>query len=164
MRAMLASKQGRLFAAVLLLSALPCLTGCGSSKVSGKVTYQGKTVPGGLVVFHGANNWTGNSPIEQDGSYTIVKPPPGPVKITVDTSSMRPVQLPRNVPGMENMPGAKGKMPPNMPEEAKKNPLYNPELNAGRYLAIPANYADPEKSGLSYEVKSGPQTHDIKLE
>jgi hypothetical protein len=163
MHGILACKPIRLFGFVLLLSALPFLTGCGSNKVSGKVTYQGKTVPGGMVVFHGPNNWTGNSAIEQDGSYTIAKPPAGQVKITVDTSSMRPVQMPRNAPPMPNMSAAKDKMPANLPEAAKNNPLYNPSLNAGRYLAIPANYADAEKSGLTYEVTSGAQTHDIEL-
>ncbi len=124
------------------------------------MTYQGKPVPGGKVCFYGANNWTGTSSLEEDGSYTIVNVPKGPVKITVDTSTYRPNKL----PGMVDL--SKMPQPPNMPEEAKKNPMYNPQLRADRakrYLKIPAKYADPEKTDLTYEATSGPQTHNIEL-
>jgi hypothetical protein len=173
MRALSVSKPLRLLTAVFLLAAFLCLAGCGSSsnKVVGKVTYQGKPVPGGIVVFYGANKWTGSSAIEEDGSYTIDKPPTGSVKITVDTSTVRPAKLPPNAPkqladmkDMSKMPAApKGMQPPEMPEAAKNSPLYNPKLTANRYVAIPEKYADPEKSGLTYDVKSGTQTHNIEL-
>jgi hypothetical protein len=53
--------------------------------------------------------------------------------------------------------------PPDLPEQARDNPLYNPKLNANRYLAIPPKYADVEKTDLTYEVTPGAQTHDIEL-
>jgi hypothetical protein len=161
MRGFVTSKPGRLLSFLFFLSAVPFLAGCGSSKVSGKVTYQGKTVPGGMVVFYGADNWTGNSPIEKDGSYTIPKVPPVMMKITADTSSLRPVRMPMGAPKMPNL---QKNPPPDLPEQAKENPLYNPNLNADRYLPIPPKYADRELSGLTYEVTSGTQIHDIKLD
>ncbi len=168
MHALFVFKPTRLLIAVFPLAALLCLAGCGASgKVTGKVTYKGKPVPGGKVAFYGANNWTGTSEIEEDGSYSIAKVPSGTVKITVDTSSFRPAKLPFNAPKMPNMQDtSKMPKPPDMPEEAKKNPMYNPQARAERekrYVEIPKKYADPEKSGLTYDVKSGTQTHNIDL-
>jgi hypothetical protein len=33
-----------------------------------------------------------------------------------------------------------------------------------KIVSIPAKYADPEKSGLTYEVHAGPQTNDLNLD
>jgi hypothetical protein len=162
----------RLLTALVLLSALPCLAGCGSNRVTGKVYYKDKIVPGGMVVFHG-DGWTRNSPIEEDGSYTIDKPTTGKVKITVDTSSYKPVQLPANanrpdpsqMAKMAKMPGApKDMKPPEMPDQAKDNPLYGGQSGSNRYVQIPERYADEKQTTLTYEVKSGKQTHDIKMD
>ena len=158
----------------LLLSVLALAAGCSSSSgVSGKVTYQEKIVPGGMVVFHGADNWTGNSPIDEDGSYTIAKVPPGKVTITVDTRTApgAPMgggggQSPMEAFKNKGMPGGPPQMKPpaNLPEAAKNSPIYNPKGQANRYVKIPAKYADKEKSGLTYEVTRGKQQHDIKLD
>jgi len=168
MCALFASNLRCLLTALVLSAALSCLAGCGSSsKIVGKVTYKGKPVPGGIVAFYGANNWTGTSDLDENGNYTIVKAPVGTVKITVDTSSYRPTQLPFAAPKMPNMQDmSKMAKPPEMPEEAKKNPLYNPQLRAERakrYVEIPAKYAHPDTTDLTYEVKRGVQTHDIEL-
>ncbi|HTU18415.1 MAG TPA: hypothetical protein VMG10_10180, partial [Gemmataceae bacterium] len=38
------------------------------------------------------------------------------------------------------------------------------EERAKRYVPIPSQYADPDKSGLTYTVKPGKQPYDIKLQ
>jgi|SRR5579875_1367916 len=114
-----------------------------------------------MVAFYSDSGWTGTSDISEDGSYAILKPPTGPVKITVDTSMYRPTQLPGNAPKMPNAPDLS-----KLPEAAKNNPLYNPQIGAERakrYVAIPAKYANPKTTDLTYEVKRGAQTHDIEL-
>jgi hypothetical protein len=45
----------------------------------------------------------------------------------------------------------------------EKNPELADPQRAKRYVAIPAQYGDPSKSNLTYEVKSGKQEHDIDL-
>ena len=37
------------------------------------------------------------------------------------------------------------------------------EKRDGKYVPIPPRYRDPEKSGLTYTVRAGSQTHDIEL-
>lgn len=46
--------------------------------------------------------------------------------------------------------------------EKMNSPLADPE-RAKRYVPIPPQYGDPDKTKLSYEVKSGKQEHDIDL-
>jgi hypothetical protein len=112
------------------------LAGCGGRSqgtVSGKVSY--KT-------------------IQEDGSYTVPKVPTSPATITVETKSIRPI--PKSA-----LPGPYAKMPKDLAPEG-----YNPPGSAGdakRYVPIPDQYADHERSGLSLDVTSDPQTHNIDL-
>ena len=149
--------EGRRFlAAVLVLSTSLGAAGCGSSStatVLGKVSYKDKPLPGGTLTFYGANNWTGSAHIGEDGSYSIPIVPVGSVRITVETKTARP---PKPPPGVM----------PKLPKDAHipNSSMYDPEAQAKRYVAIPERYADKDKSGLTYEVTSGKQEHDIKLE
>jgi hypothetical protein len=51
---------------------------------------------------------------------------------------------------------------PNMPRDVLP-PGGGPAAPPGKYVAIPARYADPERSGLSSAVRRGDQPHDIDL-
>ena len=147
------TKGRRLLSAALFLSIGLWATGCGSSaSVSGKVSYKGQTVKGGTVSFIGPDNWTGMSQIAEDGSYTISKAPHGQVKIIVETKTAKPNAM------MSRMP----KPPKDAP--VPKGSMYDTQGQADRYVAIPDRYADKDKSGLTYEVKSGKQEHNISLE
>ena len=58
--------------------------GCGNTaKVTGKVTYQGRPVGYGSVIFLSADKTARSGVIEPDGSYTVEGVPPGTVKIGV---------------------------------------------------------------------------------
>jgi hypothetical protein len=126
--------------------------GCGSSegKVSGKVTYKGAPLKGGNVYFTTADNKTEMSQIDEDGSYTIPQVPPGPVKISVETASLKKTGSRKSYGPKDIAPGTY--TPPD-PTEAKR-----------RYVEIPARYEDPQQSGLTYTVTRGSQTHDINLD
>jgi hypothetical protein len=71
---------GLLFAAGLLAAACGC---AGSATVSGKVTYRGRPVVAGSVVFLSADRTARSGVIEPDGSYTVRGVRPGAVKIGV---------------------------------------------------------------------------------
>ncbi len=140
-------RWARVLALLALLGAMGCSTSPGT--VSGKVYYQGTPLKGGNVLFRNVEkNQSGTSSIAEDGSYTIPQLPPGLVKITVETESLKVRAGARklNLP-----PGAPNK--PMDPEEAKR-----------RYVEIPGKYADVEQSGLTFTVKGGKQDHDVKLE
>jgi hypothetical protein len=130
--------------------------GCGGSgTVSGKVTYKGEPLGRGTVVFVSPGKATVTAPIAADGSYSIPKVPAGRVKIAVETKSAKGAEPPQ------------GMMPPrgaNVPPEAKNSPLYGGQRPAGgKFVEIPKDYADPDKSNLTYTVTDGPQTHNIDL-
>ncbi len=139
-RRLFPSVQGRYFlAAALLLAA----TGCGkpTGNISGKVTYQGKALTGGYVNYSGEGDASAvkTSVIQEDGSYSVTGMPVGPAKISVQG-----IPGPQG-PGSQSGPG--GTAPP-----------------GGRKIVyVPPQYSTTEKSGLTYDVVSGSQTHDIPL-
>jgi len=128
--------------AVVLLASLAA-AGCGGGRnvapVSGKVTYAGEPLANGTVAFVGEDGRTDSSPLKEDGSYLIAKAPIGPVKIGVQTFPPSPMVIRPDAP----------------PSAATK-----PNL---KYVRLPPRYNDPNKSGLTYTVQPGPQTHDIPL-
>jgi hypothetical protein len=149
----------------LFLSAFLLAAGCGSKgTVSGKVTYKDKAVPGGKVQFKTEKGKSYLGTIKEDGSYTVEKVPAGPVTITVEPNE--PPKL-GTTPGFRGPP--KDRMnfgPPKdapIPEEARK--AFDPRGQSGQKFIkdFPAKYKDPEKSGLTYTVTGGDQTHDIPL-
>jgi hypothetical protein len=124
--------------ALLLLIAVG-LSGCGRpyGSVSGKVTYQGKALSSGLVVFVDKDGKvTQPAGIEVDGSYVAEKVPVGQVTACVET-----------------LPLSGGDAGPNA---AKDQPRP-------RYTPIPPKYKDAKQSELNLEVKPGPNTYDIEL-
>jgi len=128
---------------VLALSLLVLASGgCGSAAgtVSGKVSYQGKPLPGGYVNFQseGDKSVLKTSRIKEDGSYSVSGLPLGPAKISVQGLSARRLAA--------------------LPGQGEKN--SQPEQ---KEVFVPPQYGNTEKSGLTYEVKPGSQPHDIEL-
>ena len=123
--------------------------GCGkTAKVTGKVTYQGRDVVHGSVVFLGADNKAHSGVIGPDGSYTVEGVTPGEVKITVlshDPSKGRSA--------------ARGPRPA-QPAEKRSG---NPEIVKG-WFPLPPRYEDPDASGLVFTITSGKVAHDIELQ
>jgi hypothetical protein len=117
-------------------AALLLLSGCGGpGTVTGKVTFKGGPLPGGLVTVVDAvdNRYPGQ--IQKDGTYMVANVPPGPAKIVVGTTA---------------------KMGSIMHPEDRKEPY-------GPYVQIPMRYAQPDKSGFALNVKTGKQEFMIDL-
>ncbi|HKI33371.1 MAG TPA: hypothetical protein VKA46_16070 [Gemmataceae bacterium] len=128
---------------LVLLGLLPS-AGCSRpqvAKVSGKVTFQKKTVPSGTVTFLSDDNRVETAEIQEDGSYTMAKAPVGPVKIAVTTYQ------PWAPPTKSQVPG----QPPEAP------PAQKP------FVKVPDTYRNPETSGLTWVVELGEHTHDLEL-
>lgn len=127
-------------------------SGCdsGTATATGIVTYQGKPVPGGSVVFYCADKQIVRGLIGTDGRYTIPNVPCGPATVTVQS----PSRLPAGMRLRQNLPPVKdGPLPPT--QEAAES--------VGRGGAIPPRYALPDESGLSVVVGRGQLTFDIDL-
>jgi hypothetical protein len=123
----------------LLLASLAASSGCGSSrvgKVSGKVLLDGNLVAGGTVTFLDAGHNAVSGVIKEDGSYTVDGVAVGTAKISVGA--------PQN-----------------------KNPFAGRQGRRGKPVGtalVPEHYKNPEKSGLTYDVRAGEQEHDIELD
>jgi hypothetical protein len=127
---------------VLLVAA-----GCGRDSarlapVSGRVTYQGRPLAGGTIVFTPNPERGGSGPmayaeIQADGSFTL-----------------RTQREFGAVPGWHRVTVAA------IPAPAVPGSAVPPEATR-----LPAKYSDPERSGLHQEVKAGlANTCDIRLD
>jgi hypothetical protein len=145
---------------------LPVATGCGESKgtVSGRVLYKDKPVPGGFVMFEPTQ--AGHKPVttelDAEGHYQVTVAA-GEVRISVDNRELAPLPPPPPPPVLP--PALPGAIPPG----AKLDQPHGPDKSAakphaGRYVEIPPKYYQTDTSELKYTVKSGSQTHDIKLD
>jgi hypothetical protein len=137
-----------------MLLGLPLfLAGCGSrSTVSGTVKYKGQIVKTGSITFVPADGGKGGAQGDiKDGTYTVKGLKPGPMKIAIYTPAG--ARVPETTePGRT----------PQIPKEAAafmKGGLPKDE----EQVAVPPEYNDPEKSGLTFTVKPGKQTHDIDI-
>jgi hypothetical protein len=123
--------------AAILVLAVP---GCGGTgDISGRVSFKGTPLSGGRVTFTSPqnNNASVYGLIGEGGRYQVTGCPAGPVRITVQTV------VPRRDGGQGTKPG----------------PGARPASST-----IPVRYADPDKSGLDYNVRRGRQEHDIDLQ
>jgi len=131
------------------------LTGCSGGKgtVTGKVSYQGTVLKGGNVVFMSTEKKPSVScTINEDGTYTAEGVPTGPVKILVETASLKPASYSQGKQ-YDPPPGAK------VPEGYKTGAADNSK----RYVEVPEKYNDPDKTDQLYTVTSGKQEKNIEL-
>jgi hypothetical protein len=148
-------------AGLLAVALVPLASGCGAGTghVSGKVLQKdGQPLPGGIVTFFPQRGGRGNpvsTTINPDGSYDAPSLPAGPVKIAVNNDAFKK--------GAESAYtkspiGRKG----GPPHDVKMPTPEGPGLQ-GTYVPIDARNADPEHSGLVYEVQPGTQSHNVEL-
>ena len=128
--------------------------GCGGDPrgtVSGTVTYKGKALPGGTVVFITEDNAKQDRvPIKSDGTYSSANVPLGNVRVAVEPA-------PKGASG--NMP--KGAKKPEMPADSPAAQVYG--QSGANYVDIPMSLRNPATSDLKLKVESGEQKFDIPL-
>ncbi len=144
----------RLTCGCLFLGLLFLTAGCGKKtphstehvKVSGKVLFKDKPLPGGRVTFVAVNGgFSASGPIDEKGHYEI-QAPVGEVVIGVDNKMLAPKRgKPKEIAH------------PKRPDAGEEKPI------TGKYVIIPPKYSDPQTSGLTYTVTAGAQNHDITL-
>lgn len=141
------NRMWRVCAAGISLS----LAGCGEStgSVQGKVYLKEKLVTAGSVAFHAANNKVATARIQPDGSYHATAVGTGLAKVSVQAAVK--VSVPKVEMKMD--PAKMG-----APDKAKVE-----QPTGAKAVDIPAQYADPEKSGVTFPVKTGANEFDIKL-
>ena len=161
MRGIFSRRVGSLLSSSLLMVLLLVAAGCGSSsgRVAGKISYKNNPLHGGTVTFYGPgqNGWARSSRIADDGSYHIEDMPKGLALISVETQTVKPNPLGKAIATRMT----KGK---DIPPEVLKSSPFGQIQEEDKYVAIPPKFADPETSGLTYDVKGGKQQHDITLE
>lgn len=136
--------------------------GCGPSagSVSGNITFEGKGIPVGTVVFVPANGADVSGSI-YEGKYLVDKVPPGEAKvfITVPTSEPAAGGMPAFAQGAkigwEKKGPPKGAPVPEGFDPSKVDKLPN--------VKIPAQYTDAATTPLKYTVVIGKQEKDFEL-
>lgn len=154
--------QRPLTVCLLILSSfsLLCLSGCGGKKVatvSGKVTFNGKSLTAGNIAFVGKTG-IGHGTIKQDGSYVVPNVPVGEVTITIETPPPRR----GGMAGMMDAPKAPSGVPA-MPKEMIPAD-YQEKQSSVPVVPAPEKYSKVETSPLKYTVKSGKQEYKIDLQ
>ncbi|HKI35265.1 MAG TPA: hypothetical protein VKA46_25635, partial [Gemmataceae bacterium] len=142
----------RICGAALLVTFALLSAGCGGTgTVTGKVFYKDKPLGGGTVVFWNIDGkGSKTSRIQPDGSYTMENMPAGPVKITVETKSARPSGA-GQAPGQGRAPKMPAPPTDKLPPEADMGNVYGaPRPPGEKYVEIPADYGDMDKSDLTY--------------
>src|SRR5262249_4602748 len=120
--------------------------------VSGQVTYKGKPVTGGEVMFVTEAGFSSKGIIDKNGNYTI-SAPIGNVKISVNNNMLTKGASGEGTKHATGMKGA-GKPRPDASEATKLE---------GTYMKLPPKYLSIDTSPLTYVVKDETQTHNIEL-
>lgn len=143
---------------VIWLVSAAVIVGCGSggaisgtAPVTGKVTYNGQPVAGASIGFYtdAADGRVAVATSRADGSYELM---------TLDTKGA--------LPGNYSVTVKKTEIPPELTKEVS---MEEAAANANKPLPqpkelLPAKYGTPAKTPLKFEVKSGSNTIDLKLE
>src|SRR5207237_2828294 len=152
----------------LVCTALLLVAGCGGGvgEITGQVTYNGEPIPVGRITFLSE---TGNQEVITAyiirGKYAVPRCPTGPAKITVESLQPPSPEVLKGTKESLALPGMGGKNPaggmkaPEIPAEMKQL-ADGPPL---KHLQIPRDYANPETSHLTYDVRRGAQGKDFLL-
>lgn len=133
-----------------VIALLVFISGCGrpTASVTGSVSFQGKPVGSGVVVFvDSSGRATTPANVRPDGSFEIKTASVGAAKVAYD--NLKPPPLPKVKPD----------------SAVANDPEYKLMAEAAdNYVATPSKYKDPSTSGIAFELKPGPNECRITLE
>jgi hypothetical protein len=160
---MLCRQSTRACGGLLILGLLILAVGCGPNykaraTVKGMVTFAGKNLTTGSVMFHGQHNLTGSATIDKNGNYICNDAPLGDVTITVSVPKVPDGGIGRIMP-----PGMKDKSTKSVDPSGSGKSISIMGDMPSNVVPIPEKYADVKTSGLTYTVKRGENTYDIPL-
>ena len=140
-------------------AAVVLIGGCGQElprgRVHGTLKYQGKPFPG-TVIFIAKDNKTHTAELKADGSYEVDGVALGPIKVSIQQPAPRYA-----VKGEFDVPNSNAKGVSD--EKAGKTAAqYDPQPKPSG-PRIPMQYADSNKSGLDFELKSADQEWSVEL-
>jgi hypothetical protein len=138
-----------LFCWLLFPALLVGLCGCGNTAtVTGTVSYQGRPVTHGSVMFLSADKTARSGVIEPDGSYTVEGVPRGTVQIAVIS---------------HNPSKGRSVLRDQKPVHPGKKEAAWQEAAIKRWFPLPAKFEAPATSDLGCTIDSGRVSHDIDL-
>ena len=134
------------------------LSGCGgqkNAKLTGKVSYKGSPLPGGILTLNPPDEKTQSSipiVIKPDGTFVTMSVLLGNYKVGITSMGTNPALDPSRKRAPAGVKMREGGPPSsNLPEGAK-------------HVDLPQKYARPDTSGLSWDVKGGSQEKNFPLE
>jgi hypothetical protein len=152
-------RTGRAFRSGCLLLLALAAAGCSGAtgKLSGKISYNGKPLAVGSVLFIGVDAQPRTAWIEADGSYQFNDVPVGEAKLAVYSPD----------PDLAKRISLKTKTRPGTKKAKRVRPPHSPpEMSAEdrrKWFAIPAKYGDVDHSGLSVTIQSGLNMYPIEM-
>ena len=149
------------------------LVGCGGgvanapANISGKVTYKGAPVTGGVVGFFATGTEGGgySATISPDGTYSTSNIPAGEIKVTVETESLNPnIKPTAYTGGASKGPAGTGAPGGGAPKKMGASPMPgNAVKREAVYVKIPGKYAKKDTTTLKATLKAGSNKVDLDL-
>lgn len=154
-----------------LLLAIVGAAGCGTARcdVAGKVTYQGKPVVCGCVVFVGGDGLPITANLAQDGGYAAKEVPVGKVQVAVYSLDPARARDPEAEQRKRRSGGeASDSEAPGPPAAAPADPTdksnwMNPEVDRSKWFPLPRHFQAIQTSGLTATLNRGPNAVDFDL-
>lgn len=139
---------------LLLPLCLVALYGCSkaggdTASLTGKVTYKGEPVPGGMMTIHTKESGFHSFSLNADGTFSKKELPPGSdLTVTLETETLNPTKP--SYGGAKHQKDVKD----STPEGASVK---------GNYRKIPRKYADIKTSPLRITLNKGENKQDFEL-
>lgn len=160
------------FSGFAFLAATMC--GCGGgvanapANISGKVTYKGAPVTGGVIGFFSKNAEGGgySATINPDGTYSTNNVAAGEVTVTVETETLNPnIKQTSYTGGASKGPAGGGGTPgAGSPKKMSSSPRPgNAAKSEAVYVKIPGKYAKKDSTSLSANLRAGNNKVDFDL-
>jgi hypothetical protein len=159
----------------LLVPLLLSLAGCGPGvcDVGGKITYRGKPVVCGSVIFVGPDGMTKAANLNQDGTYMVKGVGVGRAQVGVISQDparpLDPYKAERTHGKEAVQPIDDSSRDPNAGRVFKNPPndrsnWTEPNVDRSKWFVLPQKYEYVHTSGLAADLKPGMNTVDLDLQ